>query len=131
MQKSGFWYAFTTSAGERIKNQREATKRWRAANKERYLSSCKSYSKKYAAENKEKRREISRRYYLKHRNKEIERKKTWQKANKEKVALYTRRYYATQKLVKLSPKCLNCESILKIDEITVCNWCTKTYSVVS
>lgn len=121
----GFWEGFTVSAGDRIKNNRTATKRWRENNKERYLASCKAYSQKWADENREKVRERQRRYYYRSIEKQRARKQIYQKLNKAKTTEAARRYRTKRKAIEQKAKCTNCESL---SNSLYCSWCIKTYT---
>jgi len=123
----GFWEGFTTTAGERTKNQIQATKRWRENNRERYLAKCAEYTRKWATENRERRRETQRAYYYRHREKELERKKEYQRTHKDKTNAASKRYYAYLKSLKTKQHCINCESI--VQEGIYCSWCIKTYNL--
>lgn len=79
----------------------------------------------------ERKKEVKRAYYAKNRERirayMRDYLKEWELKNRGKVLASKRRYNHKRKAMELSPKCIQCESILKIAEITVCDWCTKTY----
>ncbi len=119
------------STGERAHTSYLATKRWRENNPERHKEMNAEHSRKWREEHPDSVRKVFKAWYAKNRDKVLAQKKKYYQMNKEHFKKKAAENYKKQTLVKLSPKCLNCESILKFEEITVCNWCTKTYNIVS
>jgi len=113
-------FVFTTTAGQRYKNQYEANKNWRENNKDRWNKINREYAKRWREDYPDRIKEIKRKEYLKNRQKYLEKSRLWRINNPDKVKRLNKKFNKKYQEIANKQRCERCDII---SETKLCNWC--------
>ena len=118
------WGRLTEAA--RKHNKRIANEHWKLNNPLKAREAANSYYHRHKKSElfKQRKSEIRRRWYLKHRLRELEYAKTFRQLNPDKVKERMRKWRDKNKIRYTGNRCISCTSVLP-ENVLFCDWCTR------